>query len=149
MNCFSGKKLNWVNEIDVYNFSNSLQAVVYAFGLFDKEPNNNLWPFFTKEVYYIGMSGGLKESFYVDKKSENHHRLETVVHKRMKDHKCKNDGKIKNKWVQEQISSGKQLYISFILPPPNLESNMLREGNFDFCLLFLNYRLEFQRQNVQ
>lgn len=127
MYCFNGTKTNWIHEKVLYNFSNNLTAVVYAFGLFDNEPEEKHWPFFTKEVYYIGMSGGLKESQYVDKKSKKNYRLESYVHKRMKDHKSdKNEGKIIHSWVQEQILNGKQLYISFILPPNHMPKDQVR-----------------------
>lgn len=126
MNCFSGKRNKWIHDDVIYKVSNNITSAVYAFGLFDKEPDEHLWPFFAKEVYYIGMSGGQIEPYTVDKKSEKTYRMQTAPHLRMKDHKSKPDGKIKHPWVQEQIACGKQLYVSFIFPPENIAPELIR-----------------------
>lgn len=125
MNMFRGKLLPWVKFDDVYNFSNNIESAVYAFGLFDVVPKPTQWPFFTEEVFYIGMSGGLETNYTVDLKDSNtnRHYKQTVLHKRLKHH---GSVTLKNKFVLDGVDSGKIVCVTLIVPGNDVSKSICR-----------------------
>ena len=128
MNAFSGQKTDWIPIEEIYKFTQNFTSVVYAFASCDNKPKKTDWPFMLEEVFYIGMTGGMKQNHVYDLKNrkKNKGRAETIVHKRMKDHHSKKDGKIKHDWTQNQIKLGKKIFFCFISPPENLKKEYSR-----------------------
>jgi hypothetical protein len=123
MNVFSGKKLPWFPVDEIYHISNNLTSAVYAFAACDQKPSEKSWPFFTEEVFYVGMTGGRECDFIFDRKNKNNKkgRFQTSVHRRMKEHNYKT-GKLKHEWVEQKISEGKKIFVCMVLPPENYQA---------------------------
>jgi len=118
MNTLSGQKTTWIPFEEIYKYTNTFTSAVYSFACCDKKPEDHKWPFFTREVFYIGMSGGLEKTHTYDLKNrkKNKGRVETLLHKRMKDHNTKKNGKLKHPWTQNEILNGKKIFVCFIIP---------------------------------
>ena len=108
----NGVLLGWHTYDDALRYSNNLQSAVYAFGIFDKVPDEKQLPINRSEVVYIGQSGGQESTFDRKDQMTGRGRLETSFHRRLKAHKTK--GKIKT--IYENIEKDKILCVCIITP---------------------------------
>jgi len=77
MNFIENMNLFWVSRKELYNYSNSIPAAVYAFCWLDKIPSDTQWPHEIEDTFYIGMSGGLSDEYLGDKKNKNKIKMVT------------------------------------------------------------------------
>ena len=140
MKSFELMNIRWVKMENIYDYSNNLDAVVYAFAWCENKPSDTVWPFMLEETFYIGMSGGLKEKYTGDKKNPDKSKvsLVTAVHKRMKEHNRRiknpkaNFGSEKNKFelyhsiYNSFVTYGKTLYVALMTPKSHVRNNVRR-----------------------
>ena len=140
MKCFELMNLRWVKMDNIYEFSNNLDAVVYAFAWCENKPSDTVWPFMLEETFYVGMSGGLKDMYTGDKKNPKKYKVSivTAVHKRMKEHTRKlrnpkaNFGSEKTKFelyhnlYNDFVTYGRTLYVALMTPKAHVKSNVKR-----------------------
>jgi hypothetical protein len=130
-------KPHWISLENVLSVSNNIDACVYAFAMCENIPSKNIWPSHLEETFYIGMSGGLKNSRTFDQKNKKtgRGRYETAVHKRMKAHKhnlqnFKSDSERhyqvfhNNFGVLDKI--GKKIFVCLLVPNHLIETEMVR-----------------------
>lgn len=140
MNFIENMNLFWVSRKELYNFSNSIPAAVYAFCWLDKIPSNTQWPHEIEDTFYIGMSGGLSDEYLGDKKNKNKIKVSLVTnfHHRMKSHMHKFENidsipeKERKKYnlyheVYTPLSTyDKSFFIGIMTPKPHNEKEILR-----------------------
>jgi hypothetical protein len=160
MKSFELMNLTWIKMDNIYNYSNNISALVYAFAWCDNKPSATTWPFMLQDTFYIGMSGGLKDDFTGDKKNPNKSKVTptTAIHRRMKEHKRKfsnikaNFGSEKRKYelyhkiFDKFTTHEKTLYVALMIPKTHVKSVVKRnvismvesEQIYEFANLFDN-----------
>jgi hypothetical protein len=131
--------LFWTTKEDLYNYTNNLTSVVYAFCWRDSKPTDNQWPFMVEESFYFGMAGGLKEDYIGDRKSANRTpMLSTAVHQRFKQHMPKFDnpkgnfGSEKRKYelyhslYPQMLTCDKTFYVALLTPKKHIQKTGMR-----------------------
>jgi len=126
----------WMTFDEVLRVSNTITAAVYAFAYCDKKPNDTTWPFAEKELFYIGISGGLEDDFIFDTKGRKKGgRFETKFHKRMKAHRSNLIGNGNKQETSYQVFRehykglnvvGKEIFVCIIIPDKNIDKRIMR-----------------------
>jgi hypothetical protein len=131
--------LFWTTKDDLYNYTNNITSVVYAFCWRDLKPTNTQWPFMIEESFYFGMAGGLKEDYIGDRKQPGRTpMLSTSVHQRFKQHMPKFDnpkgnfGSEKRKYERyhflypQMLTCDKTLYVALLTPKEHIQKVGMR-----------------------
>jgi hypothetical protein len=128
-------KPHWMTFDFVLKISNNITAAVYAFAYCEKKPEDTIWPFAEKELFYVGISGGLNDEFSYDTKGNRKGRFETRFHKRMKDHRSNLIGNGNKQETSYEVFHqhfkglnvvGKKIFVCVIIPDKNIEKEIMR-----------------------
>ncbi len=68
---YGGKSLGWFTRSEVLEIQNHITAAVYSFTYAKEKPDSKIMPYELSHTFYIGMSGGLKEEYYFDRKNKH------------------------------------------------------------------------------
>ena len=120
--------INWFKYEDILKYSNSFTDVVYAFVVCSTVPDNCTLPYELEDCAYVGMSGGLDESYTFDRKDKNTNRgrYETQPHGRMKAHKTAFNTLTEKKYqifsskYSERLANGEIICVCFMTPPKHV-----------------------------
>ena len=130
----------WVTRDNVYNYTNSIPAAVYAYAWCKTQPDNKTWPHEVEDMFYVGMAGGLENDYIGDKKNPDREKisLQTLVHQRIKKHNSYFSNPNTDFGAEEKkyrlyhetynpfTTMDKTLYIALLVPKSHLEKRDIR-----------------------
>jgi hypothetical protein len=88
INDYGGKSLGWFTRTEILEMQNHITAAVYSFAYAERKPDHKIMPYEMQDTFYVGMSGGLKDEYYFDRKNKHTGKgtLYTSFAKRMNFH---------------------------------------------------------------
>jgi hypothetical protein len=130
----------WTTRDNVYNYTNSIPAAVYAYAWCKEQPSNKTLPYELEETFYTGMAGGMEDDYIADKKNIDSDKmsLQTLVHQRLKKHNSYFSNPLANFHGEERkynlyhetynpfTTVDKTLYICLLVPKPHIKKEEIR-----------------------